>query len=112
MEWSPELAQVIGCLLGDGSIHRNDDENVVDVRYHNTDEALIERFARDIERLFDIEPTVTDRPGRGSHHKRKYQAVFSAFERVLVCVLEAVSENGTPGLPDAVRPAFVVHCSR
>ncbi|NHX40726.1 MULTISPECIES: DNA topoisomerase I [Haloarcula] len=108
LEWSPELAQVIGCLLGDGSIHRNDDENVVDVRYHNTDEALIERFARDIERLFDIEPTVTDRPGRESHHKRKYQVdVPSAVGRVLVCVLEAVTENGTPVLPDAVRPAFV-----
>ena len=108
LEWSPELARVIGCLLGDGSIHRNDDENVVDVRYHNTDPVLIERFARDIEQLFDIEPAVSDRPGRESHHKRKYQVnVPSAVGRALVCVLETVTENGAPVVPEAVRPALI-----
>ncbi|PSP83786.1 DNA topoisomerase I [Halobacteriales archaeon QS_6_64_34] len=108
LEWSPELARVIGCLLGDGSIHRNDDENVVDVRYHNTDPVLIARFARDIERLFDIEPAVSDRSGRELHHKRKYQVdVPSAVGRALICILETVTENGTPVVPEAVRPAFI-----
>ncbi len=108
LEWSPELARVVGCLLGDGSIHRNDYENVVDVRYHNTDPVLIERFARDIERLFDTEPVASDRPGRKSHHKRKYQVdIPSAVGRALVYILETVTENGAPVVPDAVRPAFV-----
>ena len=108
LEWSPELARVIGCLLGDGSIHCNEGENVVDVRYHNTDTVLIERFARDIEQLFGIEPTISGRPGRESHHKRRYQVgIPSAVGRVLVYILETVTENGTPVVPDEVQPAFV-----
>jgi len=108
LEWSPELARVIGCLLGDGSIHRNDDENVVNVRYHNTDPVLIARFARDIERLFDIEPTISGRSGRELHHKRKHQVdVPSAVGQALICILETVTENGTPAVPEAVRPAFI-----
>jgi DNA topoisomerase-1 len=108
LDWSPTLARVLGSLLGDGSIHVNDDENSVDVRYHNTDERLIERFVDDIETLFAVEPSVTSREGRESHHKRKYQVhVPSAVARLLKFVLESVTEDGCPNVPEPLEPVFV-----
>jgi len=108
LQWSPTLARIVGSLLGDGSIHIDDTENVVDVRYHNTDSSLIEQFAADIETLFDIEPTITERPGRESHHKKKYQVNLPAVAgRVLVSILDAVRSSGRITMPEAVRPVFI-----
>ncbi|WP_255197306.1 DNA topoisomerase [Halorarius litoreus] len=108
LEWSDTLARVLGNVLGDGSIHRNDAENVVDVRYHNTDERLIERFCDDIETLFGIEPTVTERPGREAHHETKSQVNLpSALGRTLLTVLDAVMDDGHPDVPTPHQPAFI-----
>ncbi len=108
LEWSAEVARVLGNLLGDGSIHVNEEENVVDVRYHNTDTRLIDRFADDIETLFGVSPTVSERPGRDDHHRTKYQVnVSSAVARVLVTLLDTVSSDGCPDVPVELVPAFV-----
>jgi len=108
LEWSPELARILGCLLGDGSIHYRDDENTIDVRYHNTDQVLIRRFASDIEELFGESPTVGCRAGSKDHHKEKYQvSLSSVVARVLVRVLDAVAADGVPEVPEPLRPAFV-----
>ncbi|WP_128477566.1 DNA topoisomerase I [Halorussus pelagicus] len=108
LQWSPELARILGNLLGDGSVHVNEAENTVDVRYHNTDRRLIERFASDIESVFGFDPNVTERPGRKDHHKQKYQVQLPvALGRVIRFVLDAVTEDGCPRVPKALRPAFV-----
>ncbi|MFB6071893.1 MAG: DNA topoisomerase I [Halobacterium sp.] len=108
LDWSPALARVLGSLLGDGSIHVNDEENVVDIRYHNTDERLVDRFVEDIETLFGVEPSATSREGRKPHHKRKYQVhVPSAVARILTFVLESVAEDGCPRVPEPLEPVFV-----
>jgi DNA topoisomerase-1 len=108
LEWSSELARVLGTLLGDGSIHVNDSENVVDVRYHNTDRRLVGRFVSDIESLFGTRPTITERPGRENHHKRKYQVNLSAVTgRILLYTLDAVTVEGCPQIPDPFVPCFI-----
>ncbi|MEF8887785.1 MAG: DNA topoisomerase I [Haloarculaceae archaeon] len=108
LAWSPELARLLANLLGDGSIHVDEDENVVDVRYHNTDRRLVDRFVADIEALFDTTPTVSERPGREEHHRDKYQvSPSSALSRVLVRVLDTVTEDGCPAIPGPLQPAFV-----
>ena len=108
LAWSPELARLLANLLGDGSTHVDEDENVVDVRYHNTDRRLVDRFAADIESLFDTTPTVSERPGREDHHRDKYQvSLSSALSRVLVRVLSAMTEGGCPAIPDPLQPAFI-----
>ena len=110
LAWSDTLARLLGHLLGDGSIHVDDEENVVDVRYHNTDRRLIESFATDIESLFGVYPTISEREGRESHHRTRYQVNLSAaVGRVVVRVLDAVSETGNvcPRVPRAHRAAFV-----
>ncbi|MEF8852759.1 MAG: DNA topoisomerase [Haloarculaceae archaeon] len=108
LHWSPRVARVLGSLLGDGSISVDREGNVVDVRYHNTDLALIEQFVSDINVLFDSDPTVMERPGRESHHKQQYQVnLSSATGRILLKVLERVREDGLSDMPETVRPAFV-----
>ncbi|MFB6143383.1 MAG: DNA topoisomerase I [Halorientalis sp.] len=108
LDWSPALARVVANLLGDGSIHVNEAENVVDVRYHNTDERLVERFVSDIESLFGTTPTVSRRSGRESQHEDKYQVNLSAaLSRVLTIVLDTVTEEGCPVVPDTLEPVFV-----
>ncbi len=108
LTWSPELARLLGNLLGDGSIHVNETENTVDIRYHNTDRRLIDRFVSDIESVFGFEPTVSSRPGREDHHKRKYQVhIPVALARVLQFILDEVTEDGCPAVPATLQPAFV-----
>jgi DNA topoisomerase-1 len=108
LTWSPELARILGNLLGDGSIHVNEAENIVDIRYHNTDRRLIDRFVSDIESVFGIEPSVSRRPGREDHHKRKYQVNLpSSLARIVQFVLDEVMEDGCPQAPTELRPAFV-----
>lgn len=108
LRWSSELARVIGNLYGDGSIHLNTDENGVDVRYHNTDFRLVNRFVSDIETLFGTTPTVSERPGREAHHKSKYQVNLSAaVGRILQRVLDEVTESGCPEIPDPLEPVFI-----
>ncbi len=108
LQWCPELARVVGNLRGDGSVHCNKDENTVDVRYHNTDPRLIDRFVSDIKTLFGTTPTVSKRPGREAHHKSRYQVNLSAaVGRILRRVLEEVTESGCPEIPDVLEPAFV-----
>ncbi|WP_053949118.1 DNA topoisomerase I [Halolamina sediminis] len=108
IRWSPNLARVLANLLGDGSIHVDESENVVDVRYHNTDKQLIERFASDIEAIFGVHPSVSDRPGRESHHQMKYQAnVPSSVSRILHHLLETVEDSGCPAVPDEYVPSFI-----
>jgi DNA topoisomerase-1 len=108
LRWSPELARLLANLLGDGSIHANDEEHVVDVRYHNTDRRLVDRFVSDIESLFGTTPTVSERPGREPHHRTRYQVTLSsALGRVLVAILDAVLEDGCPTVPEPLERAFV-----
>ncbi|WP_436903418.1 DNA topoisomerase I [Halovenus halobia] len=108
LRWSPELARVVGNLHGDGSIHRNEQENTVDIRYHNTDRRLVDRFVSDIETLFGTTPTVSERPGRKTHHKSKYQVHLSAaVGRILWRVLGAITKAGYPEIPDSLEPAFI-----
>ncbi len=108
IEWSVELARIIGNVLGDGSIHVDVDENVVDVRYHNTDCALIDRFVSDIESIFGSKPTISEQEGREPHHKERYQVNLScAAGRVLAKLLEAAQSAGLTAMPAAVQPAFV-----
>jgi DNA topoisomerase-1 len=99
---------VFGNLLGDGSIHVDDAENVVDVRYHNTDRRLVDRFVSDIQSLVGRRPTVVERPGREEHHKKKYQVNLSSVTgRILVYVLDAVTVEECPEIPDPFIPCFV-----
>ncbi len=108
LRWSPTLARIVAHVLGDGSIHVNEDENVVDVRYHNTDRHLIDRFASDVQTLFGFEPTITERDGREDHHKTKYQVNLpAAVGRLLRFVLETVIEDGRPIVPEPLGPTFV-----
>jgi DNA topoisomerase-1 len=108
LQWSPELARVLGNLLGDGSIRVNEDENTVVVRYHNTDRRLIDRFVADIESIFGVSPAVSERAGRESHHKTKYRVnVTSGIGRMLVYVLDSVTEDGCPEVPNSVVPWFI-----
>ncbi len=108
LDWSPELARVLANVLGDGSIHVDTEENLVDVRYHDTDERLIERFVADIERLFGETPTVSERPGREAHHRPKIQVNLSAgLGRVVHDILNRVTESGCPALPRELEPVFV-----
>jgi len=108
LAWSEVLARLLGHLLGDGSIHVNEEENVVDVRYHNTDRQLIESFATDIESLFGVYPTISEREGRESHHRTRYQVNLSAaVGRLVVRILDAISEKGCPNVSRPYRPAFI-----
>jgi DNA topoisomerase-1 len=108
LHWSPELARVVANLLCDGSVHHDEAENVVDVRYHNTDRRLIDRFADDVRSLFDIDPTISERGGREEHHRTRYQVSLSAgVSRVLARVLDAVHDDGRPRIPDYLVPVFV-----
>ena len=108
LDWSPELARFVANLLGDGSIHRNEAENTVDVRYHNTDRRLIDRFRRDVRTLFDIDPHVSEREGREDHHRTRYQvSLSSALSRVSARILNAVHEQGRPRVPEHLMPVFV-----
>ncbi|MEF8877258.1 MAG: DNA topoisomerase I [Haloarculaceae archaeon] len=108
LEWSPALARVLANLLGDGSVSEKLSENTIDVRYHNTDRHLIERFASDIEALFGIRPSV--REGSKSEPNRRkpyYVQLPSALGRVLLYVLEEVTVDGCPDVPRWLEPAFV-----
>ena len=106
--WSPALARLLANVLGDGSVHVDEDENVVDVRYHNTDPRLIERFVADVEEVFGVDVKASGSPGRESHHRRRYQVQLpSAVSRVLLFVLETVSEGRVPRIPPELGPAFV-----
>jgi len=108
LRWDPALARVVGSLLGDGSIHVDEDENVVDVRYHNTDRHLIDRFANDVQTLFEIEPTIVEQDGRKAHHKTRYQVHLpSAAGRMLRFVLESIREDGRPVVPEPLEPTFI-----
>ena len=108
LPWSTELARILGNLFGDGSIHINEDDNVVDIRYHNTDWRLIDRFATDIEAIFGIYPRINEQPGREEHHRTRYQVdVPSAIGRILVYVKETVSPNACPAVPKPLIPCFV-----
>nr|WP_206335574.1 DNA topoisomerase I [Natronolimnobius sp. AArcel1] len=108
IQWSPALARLLGNLLGDGSVYVDETENVVDIRYHNTDRRLIERFATDIESVFGVRPTITEQPGRKTHHKTRYQAnVPAAVGRILHVVLEEVSTDGVPNVPTVYAPWFI-----
>ena len=108
LTWCPELARVLANLLGDGSIHVDEAENMVDVRYHNTDRRLVERFVSDIETLFGTSPTVSEREGRELHHKDKYQVHLScALGRTLHEILDTVTEDGCPVVPASLEPVFV-----
>ena len=108
LRWSSVLARVLGNLLGDGSVHVNEEENVVDVRYHNTNTCLVDRFVSDIETLFGVKPPVSVYPGRETHHKRKYQVnVPASVSRVLHHLLTSVRTDGCPDLPREFAPAFI-----
>ena len=108
LRWSPELARILGTLLGNGSIHVDDEENVVDVRYHNTDTRLINRVVSDIECLFGTSPTVSGRPSREEHHETRYQVNLSSVTgRLLVYVLDTITVDGRPEIPDPFVPCFV-----
>ncbi len=108
LKWSHPLARVLGSMLGDGSIHINEEENVVDLRYHNTDPRLIERFTRDIETLFDRKPAVSVRRGHERHHKNKFQASISSVTgRVLRRINERVRNDGLEDIPSPYRRSFV-----
>ena len=108
LEWSDRLARLLGHVLGDGSVHVNEAENVVDVRYHNTDERLVERFVDDVEAVFDVEPTVLERR-RDVADRETYHQVHlpGAVSRVVRFVLDRVTEGGRPRIPERFQPAFV-----
>ena len=106
--WSPALARVIANVTGDGSVIVSEAENTVDIRYHNTDLRLINRFAADIETLFGIEPRISTLPGRKSGHKQRYQVQLPAVvSRVLLTVLDAVAEAGIESIPEPLQPVYV-----
>jgi len=108
LEWTPTLARVLGNLLGDGSIHVDENENVVDVGYRSTNRQLVDRFVADVESLFGVAPTVSERSGREDHHLTKCEVSLPAvIGRVLVDVLDSVSTDGTPEIPERVAPTFV-----
>ena len=108
LQWCPSLARLVASLLGGGSIHIDDEENVVDVRYHNTDPILIKRFVDDMQTLFDIRAPVTERSGRKNHHKTKYQVdVPSSVGRVLVRILDVVRDADVLDIPGTFQPIFV-----
>jgi len=108
LRWSSALARLLGNLLGDGSIHVDEEENVIDVRYHNTDRRLIDRFVSDTQTVFGIRPPVTEQQGRKGHHKTKYQVnVPSALGRIFHFVLEELSTGGAPDVPSEFVSAFV-----
>ncbi|PSQ24832.1 hypothetical protein BRD06_07380 [Halobacteriales archaeon QS_9_67_15] len=106
--WSPELLRIVAHLLGDGSIHVNDEENTVDVRYHNTDHRLISQFVSDIQTLFGFTPTVSERDGRKNHHKRRYQVNLpGAVGRILKYILDTVVAQACPDIPEQLEALFV-----
>jgi DNA topoisomerase-1 len=108
IRWTPTLASVLGNLLGDGSVSVDESDNCIDVRYHNTDRRLIEKFTSDIETLFGIRPSVRHRPAREDHHKDKYQVdVPASVGRVLYLVLQSVTSDGCPDVPTDCAPAFI-----
>ena len=106
--WSPELLRIVAHLLGDGSIHVNDEENTVDVRYHSTDHRLISQFVSDIQTLFGFTPTVSERDGRKNHHKRRYQVNLpGAVGRILKYILDTVVAQACPDVPEQLEALFV-----
>jgi len=106
--WSPELVRVIAHLLGDGSIHVDDEENIVDVRYHNTDRHLINQFVSDIQSLFGFTPTVSERDGRKEHYRTRYQVNLPcAVGRILKYIVDSIVENDCPDVPEQLEPSFV-----
>jgi len=108
IEWSPALARLLAGVLGDGSIHVDREENTVDARYHNTDRRLIDRFAGDVETVFGVQPSVRNCEGHKSHHKRKYWVQLpGAVARVLLYVLDTVTESGCPQVPEKLQSTFV-----
>jgi len=103
VEWSPALVRLLASVLGDGSVHVPEG-NTVDLRYHNTDIALVERFVRDFEEVFGVEPMVNRRE-TDDHRKTKYQVQApSAVARVVVRILDGFS---VADIPDDLQPVFV-----
>jgi len=103
IEWTPSIARLLGSVLGDGSVHVSDG-NTVDLRYQNTDPALIRRFVRDFENVFGVEPTVRRRETDDSR-KTKYQAQApSAVARVVRHLLRDFSPTD---VPRSLQPVFV-----
>jgi len=95
VEWSPSLARLLASVLGDGSVHVSDG-NTIDLRYHNTDRALIDRFVRDFESVFGVETSVLRRE-TDDHRKPKYQVqVPSATARVVRHILDGFSPRDVP----------------
>ncbi|XGI83135.1 DNA topoisomerase I [Halorutilales archaeon Cl-col2-1] len=106
IDWSPAVARLIGSVLGDGSVRYDESENTVDIRYHNTDEALIQRFVRDIEYIFGTEPSVHER----EYDDKKdvyYVQLPSAVSRIVVEVLGEFEEKGAEYIPEKLQPVFV-----
>ena len=108
LEWGSELARILANILGDGSVSVNEAENTVDVRYHNTDRRLIERFRADIESLFGVRPSTHDGGKQNPEHQDRYYVQLpSAVGRILVRVLESVTVDGCPEVPESLQPVFV-----
>ncbi|MFQ3475693.1 DNA topoisomerase I [Halonotius sp. F2-221B] len=106
--WSPALARLIANAKGDGSVFVSDEENTVDIRYHNTDKRLIDRFVSDIETLFGVEPRVSTRAGREAGHAQRYQVQLSAATgRVLLTIIEAITDSGLESIPEPLQPIYV-----
>jgi len=101
--WTPSIARLLASVLGDGSVHASED-NTVGIRYHNTDPALVERFVRDFESVFGVEPTARKRDTDDSR-KTKYQVqVPSAAARVVRRLLDSFSPTD---VPSSLQPVFV-----
>ena len=106
--WSTALARVIANVTGDGSVTVSEAENTVDVRYHNTDLRLINRFAADVETLFGIKPRISKLSGRKADHKQRYQVQLPAVVgRVLLAVLDTVAEAGIESIPEPLQLVYV-----
>jgi len=104
LRWTPALARLLANVTGDGSIHVNHEENIVDIRYHNSDRRLIDRFVSDIESVFGVRPTVSEQPDR----KPRYQVNLScAVSRVLYRVIDEVTVDGHPQLPQSLIAPYI-----
>ena len=106
--WSPALARVSANVAGDGSVIVSKAENRVDVRYHNTDQRLIDRFAADIETLFSVEPHISGQPEQNPDHKNRYQVQLPAVVgRVLSTILDSINDAGLESMPEPLHPVYV-----
>ncbi len=75
-EWSTELGEVVGYVLGDGYVRRSDTCDVVGVAIDEKDEAIAALFQERLKKWFGVAGNITKRQG---HLQMMYEGTVATF---------------------------------